>query len=809
MNRQLTTFTIGIAALLSASAMFWGLRHMSWDTVDWSLLPVISGTALFVAGVCTLTSRSPAVICAGLSILLAVLAGAAGPSLTVLGIAASSWALGYRLSGKNEDVTSGWINAVLVGAGLFATAVSVSAHYPINYPGLYGVVLWLPVLLQPRLLAVIATSSVTRVRMHRKAGHEAQWWLEVCIGTMLLVHFVIGLMPEVGHDALAMHLFIPGHMANRHEWGFDVSKYAWAVMPMLGDWLYTIGYMFAGETAARLLNVGCILLITILIRDFALWCGASAVGARLAMLLFLTTPLTLTESSSLFIEAPWTAFVLAGSFTIFKLVYASGDARKHLLLSGFFLGAAVSAKAITLTVLLPLFVLLIFTCRKWWKASMTPAILLGAILFIMIGSLPYLSAWHLTGNPIFPFFNNIFHSPQWKGADFSAPGAFVNPLRWDTLYQATFDSQKFLEAPIRLGAPGFQWVALLIPGLVCLVWGRAKVPLTLAVVGLAAIIVVFHSTTYLRYIFPSLAMIAIVIGIACTKSANLRTSSPRIMVGICLLVTVMNVIFFKAATFYADLDMISLFSAQDREAHLRKVLPIRSAVDVVNSLNNSQLPVAVFASALTAGLRADALYPSWYNGNFSDAVAKSAGLQEMAELLSSYGVEYIILDDMWDTSAKREQIVAISEPITEGKTVNARLIKREFRFQTELLKNTEFIDESGWSFNPESKPMKTGGILATVSAPASQAVAVVSGRHYLYKAVVACPAQKAEGRLQVNWLDADSSFIATDIAVFQCDDRTESHTLEVTAPPKAATGMVYASSHRDVPVLFKQISFKK
>ena len=36
------------------------------------------------------------------------------------------------------------------------------------------------------------------------------------------------------------------------------ATYVWAVMPMLGDWLFSVGYMLGGETAARLINVGFI-----------------------------------------------------------------------------------------------------------------------------------------------------------------------------------------------------------------------------------------------------------------------------------------------------------------------------------------------------------------------------------------------------------------------------------------------------------------------------------------------------------------------------------------------------------------------
>ncbi len=40
-----------------------------------------------------------------------------------------------------------------------------------------------------------------------------------------------------------MHLLIPAYLETKHQWSFDVTTYAWAAMPMLGDWIFSLGYM--------------------------------------------------------------------------------------------------------------------------------------------------------------------------------------------------------------------------------------------------------------------------------------------------------------------------------------------------------------------------------------------------------------------------------------------------------------------------------------------------------------------------------------------------------------------------------------
>jgi len=150
-------------------------------------------------------------------------------------------------------------------------------------------------------------------------------------------------MPELGHDALAIHLFIPSHVASRHSWDFNVQLYIWAVMPTLGDWIYCIAYSLGGETAARLLNVGFLLVLCRLIRELILWAGGTAAGVRWAILFALTTPLTFIASSSLFIELIWSAFVVAGTLEACRI--ATEPNGRHLLLAGLLLGFAASAKA--------------------------------------------------------------------------------------------------------------------------------------------------------------------------------------------------------------------------------------------------------------------------------------------------------------------------------------------------------------------------------------------------------------------------------------------------------------------------------
>src|SRR5207253_1955808 len=118
----------------------------------------------------------------------------------------------------------------------------------------------------------------------------------------------------------------------------------------------------ADETASRLINSAFILLVAWQVREMVIWAGGTATSSRWAMLIFLSTPLAFAENSSLHIEGVWTAFVMAGTLAILKVSSSTPDARErlsHLLLAGVMLGFSLAAKAVTLSVLPVLLVILL------------------------------------------------------------------------------------------------------------------------------------------------------------------------------------------------------------------------------------------------------------------------------------------------------------------------------------------------------------------------------------------------------------------------------------------------------------------
>lgn len=768
----------------------------------------LTACALFVFVGSFWSKKSPLLIGGAVATGLALLSGALWPLLVALWFALASAILGRSiLAVLKINTGEAWLTNFLVGAGVYGTAVGLLAHFPVNYPGVYGAALALPLLLGWRAVVAQGQSFLISFAKRGGAGFKSNR-LDVAIAVVALVHFVVGLMPEVGHDALAMHLFIPAHLASRHQWGFDAGTYVWAVMPMLGDWIFAIGYMLAGETAERLINVGFIFVLGWLVRDLVLWAGGSVNGARWAALVFLSTPLTFTESSSLFIESVWTSFVVAGTLVLLRLCSASGESKSGMPLAALLLGLAVATKAVTLTILPVLLLLLLWHYKSWLRTTGLPSWFTAAGLFLATGLIPYVTAWRLTGNPVFPFFNGIFQSPYYPPANFDSAGVFGKGATWDVLYRATFESGKYLEA--NAGASGFQWLLLLVPAAIILIANKQHKGLTLLLVGALVVAAAFQSVSYFRYAFPAWAILAAAMGVALGWASTENKLIKRAGLVVAAGTVMLNLLFLGAGAQYRDFPLKSIGDEAHRERYLQGRLPIRNAVGLVNELNTGQSPVAFFSQPFAASLKADALYANWYNFRFQGEINAAITVPSVANVLLQRGVDFVILDSYWQNPEKRELIGKATELIAEYGSISVRRVRTDYRFKTELLKNPEFASMDGWALAPGAEYDSTSGIIKTsVAASATQAVAVSPGQRYLNVVVARCAKEATLGRVQINWLDATGQFVTTNIKTFECAPVWTEQAMEVAAPPAATLAIVYVTGHTTIPLEFKSNSLRQ
>jgi hypothetical protein len=758
----------------------WGLNRLSWlGAIGWYPGGAVRVSIFFLASLLSIAGLShwsrlnPIAIGCFVSSLLAVLANSLWPLIVTFWFVFSSTILGNRIlyafqNGKHTTYNN-LATFFLVGASIYGTIIGLLIQFPVNYPGVYATILAAPLIIF-RSLSIQLLHAMQVWITTRSSNNSSKNLIDIFIATVAMVYAVVALMPEVGFDALATHLFIPAQLAANHQWGFDVSMYVWAVMPYLGDCIFSIGYLLAGETAARLISVIFIFVLCWLIRELVIWSGGKDSGAKWAVLIFLSTPLTFTEGSSLYVEAIWASYLVGGTLAVLRFCSASCDAKIEIPAAGILLGCAVSTKMPALVVFPVLLLLMVYHYKAWLRSELHRALTYAFILLICFGSIPYIRSYWITGNPVFPFFNQLFQSSQFPAVNFNNP-IYNSGLSWDTIYRIAFESGNYLEsAP---GASGYQWLIFLVPALIVSLVNRRWRNIEVATVGILAIAIIFQLQSYLRYIFPSFVLLTAVLGMFLS---DLMSGSAGERKFICIstgIIVGLNLISLNAGAFYRDFPLESLPGESARKAYLHERLPIRNAIALANELNTRRAPVAVFAHPLTAGLEADALYPNWYNKEFLDLIKEASTEAAIAEVLIGQNVDIVILDDSWGATDKRLLIKKATDEIHKIGSISVRGIHKEHLFKTELLKNPDFAASKGWVLSKDAEITPGVGMVASQSSIISQVVPVTPERRYLNTVTVRCVDTVTQGRMQVNWLDSNSQIVKTDIRVFDCSTNSK------------------------------------
>lgn len=795
-----------------------GLMQQQWFAVlpwesgdDLLAFGYLLAAILFALGMLRFWTRFSPTLTVGLLLLLvAVVTGVLWSLLVVLGFTLAAWCTGryilqfLRAGACAEDAPE---VPLLIGAGTYGVLTGLLAHFQINYPGLYLLLLLLPPWLARKHFTRQWLQQFAGNVYGRVSGSLSEQTLLLLVGGVALIHFIVALLPEVSFDALALHLLVPSHMLLRQQWGFDASLYSMAMVPMLADWLFSIGYMLGGETAARLLNLGFTYLLAWQVSCAARWLGGSRNSASFAALLFLATPLTFTETSSLHVEAVWAAYVVAGSLSILRFCLNASSSQSGTLICGaLMLGMAATAKAITLPVLPVLSLCMLLFVKRWWQRDLLPAFAVALLLFLVIGSIPYLTAWLLSGNPVLPFYNAVFQSSYFPLSNFINDN-YTTGMTWDVLYRMVFSSAEYLEASN--GAPGFQWLLLFPATAVLLCLRPDNRALLLTGFCILSALLIFQSQAYLRYVFPLFALFAALVSATLFPHERLAPGLERPLLLLAAVTIGLNLVFLPAANWaYRSLPIAVLASEQSKVAYLERRQPVRLAVELLNRINLSRSPVAFLTDdTFAAGLNADALYPHWYNHVFETAVFGAFTAEALAAVLLGYNAQYVLLDDRWGETWMRSVAAEATEEITRIGTVSVRRLAADYQFATELLRNADLQEQAGWDMGV-GVVFAEGQVRVNAFAPITQRVPVVPGRRYRNSVTARCDETETQGRVQINWLDEDGDFLNVSATLFTCTTDWSTHVQLADAPENARFAEVYGTSHGDQNILLAEVSLR-
>ncbi len=600
--------------------------------------------------------------------------GASGPAavLTVLLIGVASYLVGdwlFRRALPPED--RDLLEHLLVGVagfGLFITVLVLLSHFPVHYRWTHLALLVAPLVLRRRRL-------IELVRASDPFGDPRAWTGVRELATLWMLLVVLGVQlftssrPETGMDALAYHLVIPHIVSVEHYFPYDFRSHIWAVMPIGGDWAYTLAYLQSGGAGVHLLNFGVLLAGAMLV---AATCRryVSRSLAYLIAALFVSTPIVYCVTSSAFIDNTVMLFQL--SAVIGTIRYAETRKGGYLYLTAIAIGVALLSKMTSGVMLAACFgVLLVVDWRAGTLRAGLGRYAKLAGLVLVIGAFPYLNAYVLTGNPAFPFFNGIFHSPYWADESFDFP-AFNESLSWRTLYSLTFESELFLEATP--GAFGFQGLLLLPLTVLVIAWRPASAGWIALATAVIAFCGVFSQMSYLRYLYPALPIFSIALAVAVGALRERDRWLFRLVVLGVLLASAYNLKMSPAASHGgAQLPVVGLFLGDTPE--LEWGHPEKPLVEHLNDQYGRDARVAFLTRPVIAGLDAPSLTWSWHSHEYALAMGRAKTAEEVERTQTEFGVTHFILLGEAKTEATAEYLAGSTELELEVGTARLYRVK--------------------------------------------------------------------------------------------------------------------------------------
>ena len=215
-----------------------------------------------------------------------------------------------------------------------------------------------------------------------------------------IINLIGVLGPELGFDALWYHLTIPKIFLQNHSiFYIPGGLFYYSAMPKLTEMLYVAGLTFGNEIAAKLIHFffGILSLVALynLSRKFL-----PRTFSLLAIVLFYSNLVVGWMSITAYIDLARTFFEIMALWGFINWIEKKN--RKWLITSAILLGLAISAKLLALSTLLIFAILIIIFTRKITNA-------LAYCFFALLVPLPwFVSSYIYTGNPIYPFFTNIY-----------------------------------------------------------------------------------------------------------------------------------------------------------------------------------------------------------------------------------------------------------------------------------------------------------------------------------------------------------------------------------------------------------------
>jgi len=243
---------------------------------------------------------------------------------------------------------------------------------------------------------------------HKSIENTATFALCVTIAVFFCTELMLNLTPPVSRDALVHHLAVP-KLWLKHGGFYEIPWAEYSYYPMYINLIYFVCLYFKNDIVPKFIHFGFGLatgwLIYLYLKQkyFRSW-------GLLGMVIFMTTPIVVWLSTSVYIDLGMTFFSTGSVLSFIKWRDSEYNRFRWFLISSFCMGIAIGSKynALIAWFIVNLMIMLSYVRDTKRQKAAVKYGLMFFVITVLVASPWYLKNYLQTGNPFYPLFNNLF-----------------------------------------------------------------------------------------------------------------------------------------------------------------------------------------------------------------------------------------------------------------------------------------------------------------------------------------------------------------------------------------------------------------
>lgn len=355
----------------------------------------------------------------------------------------SSYILGNIVL-KKKDIQNKKIIATAVGLGLIGVIFYFMLLLQIGRKSIFAIVLAIPIICGK----IYIKNLFEEIRKDILKSRE-EYILFIIIGVFFMFYIAYGSAPISKYDSLTKHLPITMFGAEYGRFNYNVIESMVYGESMVLYYAYSIMFAsFNSFKAITLFNVFISFFTFGMLAKFSKSLYKNTNIIILALLYF-TTPMFFELSTIFYLDMLPVYFLLAAILCFCNL--RKKETWIMLPIISFLFGMSLFGKLTTSYSILVIGIIVLILCISYGNKNKSLSkvlkhLLISFILFIAPIAVSLTNIYYRTGNPLFPFYNNLFKSPYFPEYTLGNPfGSSPLGLTLNSLYTIVFQTSKNIE----------------------------------------------------------------------------------------------------------------------------------------------------------------------------------------------------------------------------------------------------------------------------------------------------------------------------------------------------------------------------